>query len=133
MDRRYFLAGAAALPGTALARPSAAPDDAGLIELLSVRLVNRDHFAGRVHVAEGARVVLRRDPAWTYDPAAISVSTENGDGLGYLPPASTRALAALMDAGVHLEGRVSPDPNALRVTVLSAAVLSGSRPDSGNT
>lgn len=117
MDRRFFLAGAVALPGAALASASPGPS-AGLVELLSVRVVNRDQFTALPPLPQGTRLVLRRDPGWRYDPGAIAVLTEQGQGLGYLPPARTRALAALMDAGVGLEARVGSEATGLRVSIL---------------
>ncbi|MFN4098330.1 MAG: HIRAN domain-containing protein [Pararhodobacter sp.] len=130
MDRRIFLAGVAALPGAAMA--GTPPDPvAGLVELLSVRVVNRDLFAAPPPLAQGMRLVLRRDLARGYDPAALAVVTDGGQGLGYLPPVRSQVLAALMDAGVALEARVVSAEPALHVSVLVPASSLSRRGPSG--
>ena len=58
------------------------------------------------HIRPGDRLQLIREPANRHDPNAIRVEWQ-GHMLGYLPRAENRALAAAMDRGEQLSGRVS--------------------------
>ena len=55
---------------------------------------------------EGATLILRREPTNRYDARAIEVLTADGTKLGYVWRTENEALAAMMDAGVRLSGRV---------------------------
>ena len=54
----------------------------------------------------GSELVLRREPGNPYDPRAIEVLTADGTKLGYVWRVENEPLAAMMDAGVRLSGRV---------------------------
>ncbi|MFN7102038.1 MAG: HIRAN domain-containing protein [Pseudorhizobium sp.] len=101
MERRSFLAGAggalASLP--LMAATAAAGEPKAGIRLLRSYVANRDQFpqARPPEVDEILR--LRRRPDRSFDPASIAVERRDGSQLGYLPPASTGMLAALLDAG----------------------------------
>ena len=62
----------------------------------------------------GDRLSLSREPDNRHDRSAVRVEW-NGQKLGYVPRAENRAVAQALDAGEHLEARVSglrddPDP-----------------------
>ena len=130
MDRRLFLAGCvAATPAVGLAPAGQAAPRTGVVPLLRARVVNPDLFGPAPRPSAGARLALRRDRERSFDPAAIAVVGEGGAGLGYLPPASARPLAALMDAGLRLWAEAEPG-SLLTVSVCCAAVdLAPSDPD----
>jgi hypothetical protein len=71
----------------------------------SVRLgpsyvTNREQFAGMPRLASGDRLSLRRRPDRQFDPGSVEVlTTETGEAIGFLPPASSGMLASLMDEG----------------------------------
>jgi hypothetical protein len=54
----------------------------------------------------GALLVLKREPANPHDPLAITIFSEAGQQLGYVPRAKNEALARLMDAGKLLFARL---------------------------
>ena len=62
-------------------------------------VTNREQFAGRPSLASGDRLALRRRSDRQFDPGSIEVLTETGEAIGFLPPASSRMLATLMDEG----------------------------------
>jgi hypothetical protein len=113
MERRSFLAGAggalASLPLAATAMAAGEPK-AG-IRLLRSYVANRDQFPQARQPDENEVLRLRRRPDRSFDPSSIAVEKRDGSQLGYLPPASTGMLAALLDTGfgayaVALEGDV---------------------------
>ena len=87
------------------------------LTLLRTRLVNSELF-DPARVKAASWLSLRRDRDRKFDPLAIAVVDEQGHGLGYLPPTSSRSLAALMDAGLHLWASPLPDSVVLHVDVL---------------
>ena len=111
MERRSLLGGlalATVAPVGALARP-AMP---AVLEVLTTHLANADRFEHRPKV--GQRLVLRRDPSRAFDPAAVAVETEEGQRVGYLPPAQAGVLSRLMDHGASASAQLS-DTGKLQV------------------
>ncbi|MBU1316391.1 MAG: HIRAN domain-containing protein [Alphaproteobacteria bacterium] len=103
MERRSFLAGAggalASLPLAAAAMAAGEPK-AG-IGLLRSYVANRDQFS-QARLPEVNEILrLRRRPDRSFDPTSIAVEKRDGSQLGYLPPASTGMLAALLDNGFN--------------------------------
>ena len=101
------LVGAAALGsvGDAYAAPQA-----GAITLLESHVAGT-FYAGVEKLLPGLEVgdplLLRREPANPYDALAILVLTRAGTKLGYVPRVDNRVLAALLDAGVALDARIT--------------------------
>ena len=75
------------------------------------------HVAGTLHVDDvlyktktvngGTRFALKRDGGNERDPLAISVETQEGDRVGWIPQKYNDVLARLMDAGKRLFAKVS--------------------------
>jgi len=73
------------------------------------------HVAGTSHVpireieptlAEGAALILRREPDNEHDPLAIVILSEQGRKVGYVPRDRNEILARLMDAGKLILARL---------------------------
>ncbi|HMV18882.1 MAG TPA: HIRAN domain-containing protein [Zoogloea sp.] len=88
-------------------------------------LAGFQYYSGKIlwdEMREGDPLVLVREPDNRHDTAAIRVEWR-GVQLGHLPRAENAALAAEMDRGVKVEGRIgrlTKDPNPwkrLRVEV----------------
>ncbi len=54
------------------------------------------------YIAEGQRLILRREPDNPYDWNAIEVFTERGDKVGYIPRDRNEVLASMMDQGISV-------------------------------
>ena len=75
------------------------------------------HVAGTLHVDDvlyktktvnvGTRLALKRDVGNERDPLAISVETQEGGRVGWIPQKCNDVLARLMDAGKRLFAKVS--------------------------
>ena len=106
---------------------AAAPALAQPIRILvqSSPLAGFQYYGGKIlwdEMKEGDRLTLVREPDNRHDAGAVRVEWR-GEKLGYLPRADNAALAAHMDRGVHVEGRIgrmakNPNPwKRLRVDV----------------
>lgn len=110
MHRRSFLTATAGISAASvLAFPqgvSAAADEE--LELLQTYVAGsaRSGVAYAVRLAKGDPVELKRVPQDRFDRRAIEV-WKDGVRLGKLPGIDCRTLAALMDAGMPLMGRVA--------------------------
>ena len=72
-------------------------------------LAGFQYYGGQVHWEEmkvGDPLVLVREPDNPHDAKAIRVEW-HGEKLGYLPRAENRAVAAEMDNGGRVEGRIA--------------------------
>ena len=101
MKRRMILGAAlaASLPSAGLANRLRKEQ----IEVLETHLANPSPDARTP--AAGQRLRLRRIRDWAFDPAAISVETEEGRHLGYLPPVQAGVLSRLLDNGAEASAR----------------------------
>jgi len=119
MFRRSFVA---ALGGAVAAAPALAfgarPRQAGVRLAPSyVTALTPEAGALSVALAEGAPLLLRRDPERRFEPGhAGAVFTEDGRHIGYLPGREGRVIAPLLDAKVPAHGRIT-------------SVRTGERPD----
>lgn len=79
------------------------------IVVQSSPLAGFQYYSGQVHWEEmkvGDPLVLVREPDNPHDAKAIRVEWR-GEKLGYLPRAENRAVAAEMDNGGRVEGRIA--------------------------
>ena len=108
-SRRAFPAGVGGAGAAVLGRAvSAAPAEARRVPLLSTYVAGTDRYDGRSAVAAlapGDPLRLRREPENGYDRRAVSVWTEDGLMLGYVPRIHNQAVANLIDAGLPPEAR----------------------------
>lgn len=74
--------------------------------MLDSYLTNIEQFPQVPWPDPGTRLSLQRDPTRAYDPRAILVIGRKGEPMGYLPPASSGLLAALMDNGTEADAEV---------------------------
>lgn len=73
------------------------------IEVLETHLANPLPAAREQRIGQPLR--LRRVHDRAFDPAAISVETEQGLRLGYLPPVQAGVLSRLLDHGANASAR----------------------------
>lgn len=118
MDRRKFLAVASAAAVTApVAGVAAQTTRATSVPLLRTYLTNTEQFPSEPQ-ARGRVLALKCDPERTFDPNSVAVFGEQGRQLGYLPPASTEALSALLKAGFEAYATVADvNPAAISLDV----------------
>ncbi len=117
MQRRNFLVTAAAATTVPMSSAVAGPSSRK-IKVLDTYLTNAELFPKHASLQPGARLLLRRDPQRTYNPASIQVLDEAGVPLGYLPPVSAQVLGVLMDHGTTAEAMVSSG-GKLSVSILT--------------
>jgi hypothetical protein len=120
MRRKALLA---LLLATCLALPAFAQQVRILVQ--SSPLAGFQYYGGRIlwdEMREGDHLALIREPYNRHDPFAVRVEWRS-EKLGYLPRAENREVAAEMDKGTPVGGRIgklSTDPNPwkrLRVDV----------------
>jgi len=135
--RRSFLGamagvGAAATVPATVALAAASPAPAGRqVPLMSTYVAGTDRYEAPAidgGLSGGAELVLRREPDNAYDARAVSVWTEGGRKLGYVPRIHNQAIAHLMDAGLatiaqvdRVTGNAGRPDIALAVTVVLPA------------
>jgi hypothetical protein len=83
-----------------------------------------------VSLAPGVELVVFRERANPHDPLAVTLRTDDGYKLGYVPRGENRVVAALLDQGMRIRAQVvAEDEDAApweRVTVALYLVLPGS-------
>jgi hypothetical protein len=115
-SRRGLVAGAGALAGAIAsgvaggARASASGSGTGReLALLQTHVAGAHRPEVRRiarQLTNGAPLILKREPENDYDPRAVSVWTQCGNRLGYVPRIHNQALANLMDAGLAPHAQV---------------------------
>lgn len=120
MQRRKFLAaGTAASLLLPAAAGAATSPSRGRIKVLDSYLTNAEHFPSARWPNRGARLSLRRDRSRAFDRLAVLVIGTEGEPIGYLPPASSGLLAALMDHGIEADAEAESN-GSLSVFVATA-------------
>jgi hypothetical protein len=99
MHRRMFLAGAGGMLALSPLSSGKSHAAGGDVKILSTHVTNRDHFPNAGMPRPNEVLILERAPQRAFNPFSIAVVTPAGQQIGYLPPASTGILAALLDAG----------------------------------
>lgn len=110
IGRRQVL-GSLALAGVPVAAvvPGAAPaalSSREPVEVLTTHLANPHP---KLRPIPGQRLVLRRDDSRVFDPAAVAVETEDGQRIGFVPPARAGVLSRLMDQGAPAHAEAAPN------------------------
>ena len=109
-SRRGFLAAAGGAGAAALAMgAAAAAAEAPEVPLLRTYAAGAGRYCRArafERLAPGEALALRREPENGYDARAVSVWSQAGEKLGYVPRIHNQALANLMDAGLRAVARV---------------------------
>lgn len=119
LDRRSFLA---LFPLLRVAGALAAERPVSLLRANVAGFRFHDGPAVEQSLRAGQRLRLCREPENRHDPRAVAIRTGGGALLGYVPRRSNGELAARMDRGETLEGRIAsirpaPAPPWERVTI----------------